>query len=165
MLPHCWCIVLVVLEPWHNSGLKDVENVGNLRRTFEHCVWVCLEKRTFQLHVSADHEKKYSLQTVKVKAPSLCWHSSSSLLSLLAQVSGSERHPVGFPERSPAITYPHPLSPPSSVWQHFSFIKPCFCLAHWGPFLSTSDLCLDFGYEHNSLYWLWSSRVARRAYL
>lgn len=55
-------------------GSNNLENSGNLRMMLEHCVGVCLEKRTFRLHVSADHEKKYSRQAEKVKAPRLCWH-------------------------------------------------------------------------------------------
>lgn len=145
------CIVLVVQEPWHNSGSKNLENFGNLRMLLEHCVGVCLEKRTFQLHVSVDHEKKYSLQPVKVKAPSLCWH---RLLLISLSVGTS----IQIRETSHVLPWVLPdcyLALPSAspiLCQYFSFIKACFCLAHWGPFLSTSDLCLAFGCDHNSLY-------------
>ena len=37
-LPHYCCIVLIVQEPWHNSGSKDLENFSNLRTMLEHCV-------------------------------------------------------------------------------------------------------------------------------
>lgn len=105
-------IVLVVWEPWHNSGLKDVENIGNLRRMFKHCVWVCLEKRTFQLHVSADHEKKYSLQTVKVKAPSLCWHRLQLTSLSVGTGDGIRETPCGLPWALPGhYIPPSPVSP------------------------------------------------------
>lgn len=133
-------------------GSNNLENFGNLRMMLEHRVGVCLEKRTFQLCVSADHEKKYSRQAEKVKAPHLCWHRLQLIsLSVGTSVQIRETPPV-LPWALPGCYIWLPPATPSSVCQYFLFIKTCFCLGHWGPFLSTSDLCLAFGCDHNSLY-------------
>ena len=54
---------------------------------------------------------------------------SSSFLSLLAQVSRSEKHPLCFPERSLAVTYGYPLPPHPLFANIFYSLKPVSVLA------------------------------------